>query len=144
MDMGNIFFFCSLLVRVLATLLPGAVLFRLLYTILRRGRGGTAVPHFLLFAGAGADTISSFVGALTFYVAGLPSWTAWVFGSALSSQRWCECWHYFCHCWCFYVCCGQFSVGGVVARRFSLHISIIVYYMNRKYMEAKNHVSSFG
>ena len=38
--------------------------------------------YFMLFAGAGADNIPSYGGALTFVVNGPPSWANWVFGSA--------------------------------------------------------------
>ena len=36
---------CSLLVRVLAALLPRVVLFRLMWVFLHRMRGGATVPH---------------------------------------------------------------------------------------------------
>ena len=71
----------SLLVRVLGTPLPLVALFRLGWSILRRGLAGTSVPHMLL-AGASAGLTPAVVGALVFHVSASPSGADWSSGSA--------------------------------------------------------------
>ena len=69
----------SLLVEVLETLLPVVVLWRLLWGLFRRIRGGTSVP---LISGACSCSTSADGGALTFNVDGPPLWLDWTRGSA--------------------------------------------------------------
>ena len=61
----------------------------------------------------------------------------WIWVIFFSARCWCEFSRPFCPWRCFDVYCVHFSVWALLDHRFRLHISIIVYYMNRKYMEAK-------
>ena len=73
---------CSLLVRVHTTLLPLAVLFCLIWPLLRRGRTGPSVPLINAHCWCGCFRPPAIGGAISFLVSSLPSWTDWSYGSA--------------------------------------------------------------
>ena len=82
----------SLLVRLLAPLLPLLVFLRLLWTVFCRGRIGVSVPLFIyimLIAGAGAYDTSTKGGSFAFDMNTRLSDAWWAGGSA---PCWWKCW----------------------------------------------------